>query len=193
MPVSFDFVNLIIDLPSATPTIDAQVDLYSDWKEAVKVDADAPGAPQAFRTVAGDPTIAGEESISPYYFLQNQHGWRIRPADEDAEVTITGNLFKEDDTIDSVVSRPGRTIVVRGFISPQSLTRGSGLDATQDTRLTLVEQILRNKLVTNPGTGKLELWNDAGTAVLFSIDLFEDAAGTQPYQGQGAERRERIE
>ena len=69
---------------------------------------------------------------------------------------------------------------------------GSGLTPEQDARLVLVEQVLRNKFVTDPNTGVATLYDDVGVPLLTAA-LSEDAAATQPYRGQGAERRERLE
>lgn len=69
---------------------------------------------------------------------------------------------------------------------------GGGLTVAQDQRLTRVEKILRNKMITDPSTGSMRLYDDDGTTVLLQADVFQDAAGTQAYQGQGAERRERL-
>lgn len=70
---------------------------------------------------------------------------------------------------------------------------GGGLTLTQDQRLTRIEKILRNKLITDPSTGTMRLYDDDGTTLLLEADVFQDAAGATPYQGQGAERRERLE
>ena len=56
----------------------------------------------------------------------------------------------------------------------------------------LVKALLRNKQVTDPATGKFTVYADDGSTPLVQGDLFEDAGGTQPYRGQGAERRERL-
>ena len=58
--------------------------------------------------------------------------------------------------------------------------------------LALVLKLLRNKQVTNPSTGRMTVYDDDGSTVLLEGNLFEDAAGVQPYRGQGAERRERL-
>ena len=60
-------------------------------------------------------------------------------------------------------------------------------------KLALLEKILRNKSVTDPATGEFVLYDDDGTTELFRVPLWEDAAGTQAYRGQGAERKERLE
>lgn len=69
---------------------------------------------------------------------------------------------------------------------------GSGLSTSQDERLARIEKFLRNKTITDPVTGKQTVFDDDGSTVLAEGDLFEDAAGTIPYTGGGAERRERL-
>lgn len=60
------------------------------------------------------------------------------------------------------------------------------------TKLALLEKIARNKSITDPATGEFVLFDDDGTTELFRVPLWEDAAGTQAYRGQGAERKERL-
>ena len=47
----------------------------------------------------------------------------------------------------------------------------------------------KNKFITDPSTGIATLYDDDGTTVLQQWSIFEDAAGSQTYRGQGAERR----
>lgn len=71
----------------------------------------------------------------------------------------------------------------------------SGLTPTEAAALLLIEKMLRNKLVTDPATGVMTLYDDDGSPLL-TADIFEDAAGTTPYgtnPGSAAERRERME
>lgn len=58
--------------------------------------------------------------------------------------------------------------------------------------LNRIEKILRNKMITDPVSGSITVYDDDGTTVLLSADIFQDAAGTIPYAGSGAERRERL-
>lgn len=59
--------------------------------------------------------------------------------------------------------------------------------------LKLAAQILRNRTVTDPATGKMRVYSDDDTTVLLEGDLWQNAAGTVPYSGNGAERRDRLE
>jgi hypothetical protein len=63
---------------------------------------------------------------------------------------------------------------------------------TLQDRVLLVTKILRNKTITNPTTGQMTVYDDDGTTVLLTCQLYENAAGTQAYRGDGAERRERL-
>ena len=69
---------------------------------------------------------------------------------------------------------------------------GGGLPPDQVARLERIEKLLRNKQVTDPSAGRMVVYDDDGVTPLMSGSLFEDASGTQPYRGQGAERRERL-
>jgi len=59
--------------------------------------------------------------------------------------------------------------------------------------LALLGKLARNKTVTDPSTGTITVYDDDGVTPLLSADLFENVAGTQPYRGDGADRRERLE
>jgi hypothetical protein len=56
----------------------------------------------------------------------------------------------------------------------------------------LVEKILRNKTVTDPVAGIITVYDDDDVTPLFTAPIFENAGGTQPYQGQGIDRRNRL-
>lgn len=58
--------------------------------------------------------------------------------------------------------------------------------------LKLAAAVLRNRTVTDPSTGEMTVYDDDDTTPLLTADLWEDAAGTTPYAGNGAERRDRL-
>lgn len=86
-------------------------------------------------------------------------------------------------------------------LSPQNLaaavwaaTQGDNDDdGTMGEALAFAHVMLRNKMVTDPATGTITVYDTDGTTVLYVADLFQDAAGLTPYTGAGAERRERLE
>lgn len=91
---TFDGANKLIIIDSGVTAFDAQ-DLYSEWKQWVQSNpANAAWLP-AFRTVGGDSLTPGIKA-GAYYFIANNFGWRIKPPEEDCNITITGNLAPED-------------------------------------------------------------------------------------------------
>ena len=94
MAITFDGPNLRIILDSGDTEVNVQTDLYSAWKNWAKT----PGNEVhefAFSTTGGDPVTA-TGNVAPYYFLNNTGGWRIRPAEEDINVILVGNLYGLD-------------------------------------------------------------------------------------------------
>ena len=87
------------------------------------------------------------------------------------------------------------TVVARGIGKLLDSSVGATVvDELLDARrVTLIEKIQRNKLVTDPATGTLTIYDDDGVTPLVTSNIFEDVAGTQPYQGQGVDRRDRLQ
>ena len=52
--------------------------------------------------------------------------------------------------------------------------------------------VAHNRVVTDPSAGTFTVYADDDVTVLYVADLWQDAAGTTPYAGSGAERRDRI-
>lgn len=64
--------------------------------------------------------------------------------------------------------------------------------ATMDTRLLLALKVLINRFETDPGTGILTVYDDDDSTPLVSGPIWQNVAGTIPYAGSGAERRDRL-
>ena len=111
--VTFDGPNLLITLEAAVNSVDAQIDLYSDWKEWFKT----PGNEVhyfAFSTEAGNPT-SPTQNLAPAFFLRNDLGWRIKPPEEDIEISIVGNLYQQDVTLPMFIPTTGAFTVLVTF------------------------------------------------------------------------------
>jgi len=185
----YDFTNLTIKAANFDP-VDAEKDIYSVWKRLVLTGPSPlnPGAPPAFDTSVGGNPIGSGQEISPYFFVRNDLGWRLQAAAGSGELTLTGNLFAIDLTIPLFEADPGGgTVLVKQVVSPQSITDASGVAS-----LAQLVDFHQNQLITDPLTGKINLYEDNGVTVQLQGDLFEDAAGTIPYRGRGAERRGRM-
>jgi hypothetical protein len=70
--------------------------------------------------------------------------------------------------------------------SPESHIEGSAGYA-----LNIMRMITQNKVVADPATGVLTVYDDSGDAVL-TANLFKDSAGTDPFDGTTTIRRERL-
>lgn len=63
---------------------------------------------------------------------------------------------------------------------------------TADT-VELLRRIAQNKTVTDPLTGLMTVYEDDSVTPALAAALFEDTSEAQPYRGQGAEVRRRLE
>lgn len=86
------------------------------------------------------------------------------------------------------------TFAVRGICDLDDQSTGSAV-VYNDTLSKKIDDLVKgqfNKMVTDPTTGTITLYDDDDVTVFKVASLFEDAGATQPYRGQGAERRERL-
>ena len=136
-------------------------------------------------------------------------------------LTITGNLFVEGGGV-PVVNTLGSFQVNVNYTVPvqaQALSTSGGGGATAaeiwshpartltdysgvwsdsqavtlQAKVDVAQAILRNKTITNPSTGVMTVFADDGVTPLLNAQLYETQFTTQPYRGQGASRRERLE
>ena len=59
--------------------------------------------------------------------------------------------------------------------------------------MVVLRKIMRNKMVTDPNTGIMTVYDDDGVTVLLSCNIYEDTSLAQAYRGRGMEVRERLE
>ena len=90
----------------------------------------------------------------------------------------------------SIGSRPTADDVAQAVWG--SLTTINQESGSMATLLRLLLALGRNKMVTDPVGGTITVYADDDSTVLLQADLWEDAAGTSPYAGSGAERRDRM-
>ena len=83
----------------------------------------------------------------------------------------------------------GGTVYLSGDV--RLTNNGSGQTLHNSTPGTL-EKLGRNRVDTSPATGVMTVYDNDGTTPLFAADVFEDVAGTVPYDGQSANRRNRL-
>lgn len=105
-------------------------EIYSKWKEWVLSN---PQWVLAFRTFGNDP-LGSNLFAGDYYFLNNSSGWRIKPEEKNHTLTISGNLFGEDQNLPIFVSTIGNyNVAIRqGFSSLAQTVSSSSSITTQD-------------------------------------------------------------
>ena len=128
---SFDGINLIITLDSGITDVDVQVDLYSAWKTFMKSGTNAQ-FPLAFRTIGGD-ALDATRTAGATYFLRNDLGWRIRPAEENATINFIGSIAANDITLPIMIPTIGAFTVLINGLQPVSegveiLTQKDGIE-----------------------------------------------------------------
>lgn len=108
-----------------------------------------------------------------------------------------------------VASTPGTQVILNrpadafgvstsGTPTPSALEVASAVWAHSSatdllSKVAVAQIILRNKTITNPTTGTMTVFADDGVTPLLVANLYEDVGATQPYRGQGAEHRGRLE
>lgn len=188
--ISIDYQTLVIFIPQAdlTPIAGSQYGLdlndlhlwLRDWED----DAIGMHFPTTHNHVA--PLVVAGITIARVMEIIN--GYTIEFEDGSYQVILTGGNHNVSDVLVqnnvSLITNLSAGLIETGV---------SGLTVQEGLDLAMVRKIMQNKMVTDPVTGKQTVYEDDGVAVFVEGDLFEDAAGTQTYQGKGAERRERLE
>jgi hypothetical protein len=86
------------------------------------------------------------------------------------------------------------TIVCRGVGKLTDNSSGATVidELVDSRRIILIEKIQKNRLETNPSTGVLTVYDDDGVTPLISGQIYQDVAGTTPYDGNGVDRRDAL-
>jgi hypothetical protein len=84
-------------------------------------------------------------------------------------------------------------VSIRAFNTAGLIQAGTSLSALEQARLIRIEQILRNQTFVDQADGKLKVRSDDSLTTILESLIWEDAAGTIPYRGQGIEKRDRLE
>ena len=150
--VTFDGQNKLILINKDVTEINVQVDIYSDWKEWLKLRDNAKYL-QALRAVGGD-SLGGGESLGGQFFLLN--GWRLRTWEGDHTLNVNENI-RIDEFDPDILTSPNvfvRTvgqyeILINLAVSQiTNVVEGGGssgsFDSTDRTTLTNIETIVQS-------------------------------------------------
>lgn len=192
---------------SAVLTVDVKKDNWSRWTDWHALND---WALLAFSVSGGSQRPTGEFSSADFTLL-TASGWRYVLANYPHETVFYGNLFAEGAdslfdfsrlTVNGVVPRLQGSA---NMLTYSYATGGADAAAVANAvwshatgialadRMAVAAAILRNRTITDPSTGVMTVFADDGTTPLLTAALYENAAGTQAYRGQGSERRERLE
>lgn len=126
----FDGVTKIISEPagSGDTTFDVKTDLYSAWKRWLVTD-EGSLYPPAFSIEGGTPIGSTGLFTGSTYLLIN--GWKIRPANHNHQMTLTGNLFSDDGIVAVPATSANATVFVSSSVNAQGVATGSGATEAQ--------------------------------------------------------------
>jgi len=139
-----------------------------------------------FAEWAGKVSLGGTPELFSEIVLILTDDWRLQFEDRAGpswvNCVVRGGTFVASNAYDNDPIKPSAYVnaQIRQSIS------GSLLDAEE------MRKLLMNKTVTDPDTGILTIYDDDDTTPFLSGEIYEDAAGTIPYKGEGIERRERL-
>lgn len=207
--VTFDGPNKLIIVDSGITSLDAKIDLYSDWKEWVLVSDNSKYLP-AFTAIGGDPIGGG--LYTGITFIQI-NGWLIRPDEVDHTLTINGNLFGDagapiitptlgdytvlvqlrNSTQAQGISTSGGTLTAADVwsYSQRTLTALGDSNIADAIRAELLTELthlmtLQNGLTTPQATMLLEVYR------LYGLDPTKPLVVTNTSRSAGAEVQQQI-
>ena len=191
MATTIDYLTDIISIPQADLTFisgtlyELDTNVFRLSVAAIQDDEEGIVFETAY-THNGEVTVAGTTFARTLEFL-SPYSIQFTP-DSQYTVRLVGSNNNIFDVASGILLQNQVQIISR---NSGGLIKSAALSTGQDTKLTLIEQILRNRMVTDPVTGKITLYNDAD-AVLLTADIFEDASGTIPYSGGKIDSKDRL-
>lgn len=164
MAIVFDGPNKIITLD--TTAVQQAVDVYSRWKDWIKLSDNAKFIPAFDLSVGGNPTVP-PESLDGYFFLNNFDGWRIKPPEQTGEYLLNGNLFGNDATLPLFIATTGSfNAFVRQLFSARALVAEvgtSGLTSAEAAQLNLAVELMESDQFFDINTGLLHYYRRGTT------------------------------
>lgn len=186
--VTFDPVDRHIHVTQAPVNgrivLNIKQDVYSDGKEDWLATPALHGLKFPIRPIGGDLIPGGV--IGDTYVVEG--GWTIAPYEADHELVLDGNIFAVSGILVSDTVGAYR-VTVTSKVSTLVEVRA---DTSSAADLSLLRKIMTNKLVTDPDTGIMTIYDDDGTTPLIQWDIWEDVAEMVRYRSQGLEVRDPI-
>lgn len=143
--------------------------------------------------VPGGPTPVIDLGGSGQALALRAYSGGIKLINKTGPESVSLDLVSGQIILDSTVT--AGTIVCRGVGKLTDNSSGATIynELISGLRQIDIEKALRNKMITDPDTGIMTVYDDDGVTPLWTAQIFEDADGTQTYRRDGIERRERLE
>lgn len=128
------------------------------------------------------------------------NGWKVKFADRagpgETVCYITDGNLVGDGYFPVADAANVHTVISQATTGAMLETGVSGLTAAESAQLAIIDTLTKvfvNKMITDPSTGQMIIYDDDDNTILLSGDIWEDVAGTQEYRGKGIERRDRLQ
>lgn len=105
---------------------------------------------------------------------------------------VENGILNPTDGVTVVATNSAGYIQIETGISGLTAAESAALLALDDN-VDVIEKIMRNKRVLRSTNGTETLYEDDSTTPALTRQVYEDAAGSQPYRGRGHERVDRFE
>jgi hypothetical protein len=146
--VTFDGTNKLIIVDNGVTSLDAAIDLYSDWKEWM-LTSDNSKYPLAFATIGGDD-LGGGRYLGATYFLEN--GWKIRPYEGNHALSLVGNIYTRDGSSPFVSTLGNYNVLITSSVSNLIDTVETGVNSYS---LDQIRDSVWSKSITAPSPGSI--------------------------------------
>jgi hypothetical protein len=159
--------------------------LVNGWK--MKPSGYAPGT---LLSITGTLVVEGGGAYAIAPTVGSPVTWFVQAATAGTIVTVTsgsGLSVAEHDQLMAVATQASVNLIPT-TPAPTAAQITSAVWANPDA--VKMRKIATNKKITDPITGIMTVYEDGSAAVAFTAQLWEDAAGTIKYRGQGFERIE---
>ena len=168
-------------------TMGDRVRAYLDAKVSDRLPTASYTAPPSAATIAGQVTT--DHGVGSYV----DSGLPSVPTVEEIRTEMDDNsnkLANLDDTItsrlaDADYAAPPLASAIASAVLDEAAAGHTGM-------LALIYKILKNKTITDPDTSLMTVYDDDDATPLFTATIRQDAAGTEDYNDQGIDYRERL-
>ena len=177
----FDWVDQEIEIEAGVAEITA-----ADLKTAIRrAEADVQGIVWDSIAETFNP-VTLTASASTFLNVILADAWKLLTLSTSGSFSVgEGNVVAELDGI--AIFAPNNLVAnVNNTSSAGVLVGNASID--------ILRKLLQNRNDVNQTSNKMEVYNDAGTVVEFDADIYEDVAGTTPWDGTGPSvRREKLD